>query len=455
MRRCVVAIAVLVIACKKQDAAPARDAGARPVDAAAPDAAPPDAPPRERPTVKKLAVGGHSTCAVMSDKTLRCWGANGDGQLGDGTQKDAAVPVTPKLAGVVDVALGDAHGCALLDDNSIACWGKIGFGKKPPTLEPAAVPGVGNAIHVFALTRGGAVGCATVKDDTMVCWGDVDAKGHPIAGATTEHRISTAVVGLDHVTALSANGALREDGGVFFIGGDGVPARTKLDKVAEIASIDTLVCARLSDGSVDCVGPSLRCPPPAVKQPAATKKPPAKPTKSTPKAKPKPAAKPKPGKGGKVAKAPAKPATKEPAKPPVDDAPALPIEVLKLAKAKHLAFDAGTCIVTTTGRVQCLDPLDGCKADPPWPEPTKIDVVSGHCALSAEGAVRCWSAKPRKVTTIAGAAGATVVASGAAHACALLGDGSVACWGKNDHGELGRGGADGELHADAVKVELK
>ena len=40
----------------------------------------------------KVAVGENFSCAVLSDKTLRCWGRNSEGQLGTGSTTDAPSP---------------------------------------------------------------------------------------------------------------------------------------------------------------------------------------------------------------------------------------------------------------------------------------------------------------------------------------------------------------------------
>ncbi|MDB4953970.1 MAG: regulator of chromosome condensation [Myxococcales bacterium] len=435
----------LLVACGHKETPPAAgDAAARPIDAAIRDAVEIDAPQAAaKPTVKKLVAAGASTCAVMSDKTVRCWGANGFGQLGDGGQTDAATPVTPKLRGIEDIAFGAAHACALLDDGSIACWGKIGVGKKQIAAGPTAVPGVTNAMRVFGQ---GAAGCATVADDSLVCWGDITAKGRIRAdGGAIEFRGPTPVVGLDHVIALGANGALRDDGGVYYIGGDGEPVRTAIANAAEIASTGSTLCARLASGVVQCVGGKPLC---ASAVEAA--KPEAKPMKAVPK---QPA---KPVKGKKPSKAPktvTKPAAKPAVKPEKHD---LVLETLKLPAARHLAFSVdGICVVTATGKLQCLDGGNACKADAPWPELAKLDLVSDHCARSTEGAVKCWTGdgKKRVVTTIAGAAGSSLLAAGTAHACAIVED-RIGCWGKNDHGQLGRGAVDGEAHPEAAPVKL-
>lgn len=44
-------------------------------------------------TFVSLSAGGNSTCGVTPDGSIYCWGANGSGQLGDGTQIDRAAPV--------------------------------------------------------------------------------------------------------------------------------------------------------------------------------------------------------------------------------------------------------------------------------------------------------------------------------------------------------------------------
>jgi len=40
-----------------------------------------------------LSGGGSHTCALLNNATAKCWGNNGSGQLGNGTNTDATTPV--------------------------------------------------------------------------------------------------------------------------------------------------------------------------------------------------------------------------------------------------------------------------------------------------------------------------------------------------------------------------
>ena len=382
-----------------------------------------DAPP-PKPTATKVVVGVHASCAVMSDHTLRCWGANDKGQLGDGTTADHPTPVTPSLVGVQDVVLGAAHGCALLDDGSVSCWGDIGFGKADHQVQPAGVPGVNDAKRLFAV---GAASCATMSNGAFVCWGDIDPKGHVrLSGGTREHRVPTPGAGLDHVAVLTEAGALRDDGTVWTWGADGTPVKTGLADIVELAAAGDGVCGLTKDGDVVCTGGAPHCAAKAVK-------------------------KGKPKRGGKKP-----PVKKPPAKKPKPEPAPAAFEKLDLPKARHLAFDVGMCVVTTTGHLQCLAANNPCELDEPWPGLSKVDVVDGHCARAMDGSVRCWQVdrKSRTVGTISGVAGATQIASSASHGCAVLGDHQVVCWGENTHGELGRGATDTTNHPEAAPVGL-
>ena len=73
-----------------------------------------------------VASGLEHTCAIVNDGSVLCWGFNGRGELGDGTTSTRNTPVAVELGegrSAVAISLGDHHTCALLDDDSLKCWG--------------------------------------------------------------------------------------------------------------------------------------------------------------------------------------------------------------------------------------------------------------------------------------------------------------------------------------------
>jgi hypothetical protein len=385
---------VLLVACAKhadappsplQDGAPVAvvvDAAAVAIDAAV---------VKETPTATKIVSGTHATCAVMSDASVRCWGGNTDGELGDGTTKGSATPVKPKVRGVKDLVLGDDFACALIDDSSVVCWGHIGFGKTHRSLAPVAVPGVRDVVRIFAV---GGAACATDQAGALVCWGDVDARGH--VTTTGAAHAPTPVPNLDHVVALTSHAALREGGEVLTWLDGGTARATGMKFATDLAERD-LACALDSGGAVTCFADKSPCPEPA---------------KPAPK---KPAKKPKPKGKGK--------AKSEPPPEPTRTSFALPI-----GKATHLAFATGTCILSVAKRLDCVDVAHACKIVRPWPALVSVEETSGACARLTNGTVRCGASGTPAAPLIAGVANAIAISATATGGCALTQPHAVLCW---------------------------
>ncbi len=75
-------------------------------------------------SVERIRGGVNHMCALKTDKTLWCWGANNKGQLGNGLTAHSATPVQVSgLTGVEDFGVGQDHSCALKNDKTAWCWG--------------------------------------------------------------------------------------------------------------------------------------------------------------------------------------------------------------------------------------------------------------------------------------------------------------------------------------------
>src|SRR5262249_35829985 len=116
------------------------------------------------------------TCARMSDGTVRCWGSDESGQLGDGKARDAGLagPVVARVKDVVELDAAGASTCARRSDGSVHCWGDNSAGQLctgtvgGAVTEPQALPGIQNAVHV-AMSRLSV--CVILKDGAVLCCG--------------------------------------------------------------------------------------------------------------------------------------------------------------------------------------------------------------------------------------------------------------------------------------------
>jgi alpha-tubulin suppressor-like RCC1 family protein len=156
----------------------------------------------------EIAVGGDVSCARVTDGTLRCWGANDANQLGgttvlgDGVDSRSQPTPVPGLSGVTQIAVGFAHVCATLQDGTLRCWGsndsgRLGNRGDPATAIPTPVPG----LNGVAWAAAGAHTCARLIDSSVTCWGDYDVgAGDPRpAGSMTP----VGILGLKRVVELA------------------------------------------------------------------------------------------------------------------------------------------------------------------------------------------------------------------------------------------------------------
>jgi alpha-tubulin suppressor-like RCC1 family protein len=155
--------------------------------------------------VAALNAGGYHTCATLPDRTVRCWGRNHRGQLGNGTETNSSTPVVVNgLSGVAAVSPGGYHTCALLQDGRVQCWGDNEYGQiGSATLEYSSVPltvsGITAATSVIAGFRHT---CAVLSDGTARCWGRNDY-GQLGDGTTTNRGQPVLAAGIAGPTMLA------------------------------------------------------------------------------------------------------------------------------------------------------------------------------------------------------------------------------------------------------------
>ena len=340
-----------------------------------------------------IAAGGWHNCALLDDGTVRCWGHNYQGQLGDGTftGPDDAVPLPVQVAGVTNataIAAGSSHTCALLEGGSVRCWGRNIFGQlgngtqtNSSVTVPVPVSGIADAI---AIGGGDEQTCALRSTGSVWCWGRI-VPGGPFGGGSSS-AVPVAIAGITTATAISVGGthvcALLQSGTVLCWGsnsngqlGNGTtsmfPASTPtpvgvtgISTTIALATGSLHSCALLGDGSMRCWGANS---------------------------------------WGQLGNG-------------TQTQSSVPVAVTGISTGVAVGADGvHTCAVLADETMRC------------WGRNSDGQLGDG---TTTESSI------PVQVT---GLDTATDVVAGRTHTCGLLADGTVACWGANVYGQLGNG----------------
>jgi alpha-tubulin suppressor-like RCC1 family protein len=336
---------------------------------------------------------------VLGDGTVKCWGDNGFGQLGDGTTMASVQPVQVlSVSDAVGIAAGFEFSCALIRGGTARCWGEdndgeLGDGIHLPTYVNTPVPkatqvsGLANAI---ILTGGGSTSdaaCALLSDGTVACWG-IDISGELGNGVIAAYGDSSTPVvvpdlngvvsiagGEAHMCALLSGGTVKCWGGPMGTGADmdvssPIPVSNVMGATA-LAAGSGFTCALTSAATIECWGEN---------------------------------------------------------------------------DYGQLGYPTtATCLngIPCSLSATAVSSLTGV---------TALAAGSTHaCALLSDRTVRCWgrndygqlgngtTSDSRAPVAVSGLSAVTEIAAGDAHTCARIADGSVRCWGWNSSGQLGNG----------------
>lgn len=227
--------------------------------------------------MSSVDAGANHACAVTDAGAAKCWGQNGAGQLGNGTTTNASTPVNVSglSSGVATIGASEFNSCALLNNGTVKCWGvnsegELGNGNNTNSSTPVTVSGL---TGVTQLDPGaGSTSCA-VASGAAKCWG-FGSSGRLGNGANANSNIPVTVSGLSSGVAKVVVGgvsacALTTSGGVKCWGsnsaghlGNGTNTDSNVpvnvtgltSGVANIFGGSMSTCALLNTGVVKCWG---------------------------------------------------------------------------------------------------------------------------------------------------------------------------------------------------------
>ncbi|MEK7748403.1 MAG: Ig-like domain-containing protein [Nitrospirota bacterium] len=158
-----------------------------------------------------IAMGGLHSCAILMDNTVHCWGDNTSGQMGidDPTVDATSTPTSILGFSAKAITAGQAHTCAILFssdnavNNTVRCWGgnnkgQLGNGvvetgnQFAPVFVPESSENLLTPLTAVSIDAGREHTCAVLADGKMKCWGS-NASGQIGSGLILIEKLPTPV----------------------------------------------------------------------------------------------------------------------------------------------------------------------------------------------------------------------------------------------------------------------
>ena len=205
-------------------------------------------PPIPKANNCSVAAGSGYTVELKDDGTVWAWGSNSDGQLGNGTTLDSAVPVQIETLTDIAAISADSTGAltaALKSDGTVFTWGN---GSSVPVQTDTLA-------NVAAIAAGKSHMAVLKTDGTVFTWGD-NGQGQLGNGSTTSSPSPVQVSSLAGIAAIACGEthtvALKSDGTVW-VWGNGSTAPVQVPSLSEVTAIAagaSFTAAIKSDGSI-------------------------------------------------------------------------------------------------------------------------------------------------------------------------------------------------------------